>query len=156
MKKEAEEKGEEYVDPEDPEEYANRTQVDARRAREPWETDHLVKRLELCEQHFYRLNMSSLKARNVRCAHAKLMQNDTLCEKLRGCSWNETENAAQPAAGASETENATGNTRYPGRCVGKVPTTNDVKRSYRRMAMAWHPDKKKKASKRACRGRVTL
>ena len=177
LRKEAEEKGEEFVDPEDPEEFVNRTRIETQQKRNEWQTDRIVKTLALCEQHFYRLNMSSMKIREVRCLHPKLLHNGTNCQKLRGCSWiaanssetaNLTEvNSTVGSAGepnVTDVTNATDTTesggtgdptstandpqyRYGygngvGVCAATVPTTNDVKRSYRRMAMMWHPDKK--------------
>jgi tetratricopeptide (TPR) repeat protein len=159
LRKEAEEKGEEFVDPEDPAEYANRTRIETRRTRQEWETDRIVKSMALCEQHFYRLNMSSLKMRKVRCVQPKLLRNHTLCQKLRGCDWEETVDDTNADVVQDDTVNSTMESTNgtvndtessgtsalkPGVCVPKPPTTNDVKRSYRRMAMAWHPDKKHK------------
>ena len=164
LRKEAEEKGEDFVDPEDPAEYANRTQIEVKHRRLEWQTDRMVKTMALCEQHFYRLNMSSFKVRQVRCVKPKLLHNRTLCQKLRGCSWEETEIGSKPNGdgpesvpanstvtpiddptnGTNTTTTAEPNTTTTGEgiCVPKMPSTNDVKRSYRRMAMAWHPDKK--------------
>eukprot|EP01043_Picozoa_sp_COSAG02_P041470 COSAG02_NODE_3441_length_6735_cov_38.359233_1_plen_1640_part_10 len=161
LRKEADEKGEEFVDPEDPAEYANRTRIEVKHRRLEWQTDRMVQSMALCEQHFYRLNMSSFKVRRARCVQPRLLHNGTLCQKLRGCTWEETENRTNPngdgpesipvnltmtnvAGAANETSSTTTENLNPGKCVPKLPTTNDVKRSYRRMAMAWHPDKKHK------------
>lgn len=163
-KEEAEKAGKEYVDPH-PEPNGTNTTDAAHRLPRDWDEEGRIRRATICEGHYFRLNMSSFKTRQRRCGLPTLRHNRTRCAKLRGCTW-QPEARASPAPPVEEDDAAaeSGNESVwsaadaawlkakveedgwdedvRGDCAPKAVTVSDVKRSYRRLAMKWHPDKK--------------
>eukprot|EP01052_Picozoa_sp_SAG31_P000836 SAG31_NODE_26_length_32985_cov_39.054096_1_plen_1525_part_10 len=163
-REEADKRGTEYVDPFPDYNGTNSTEISQRLNRD-WDEEGRIKRATICEGHYFRLNMSSYKTRQRRCALVKLRHSRSLCSKLRGCIWHPDVQKHPPQAeqntGVQEVINETTSwdesddawlmskieddswdDEVRGRCEPKEVTLSDVKRSYRRMAMLWHPDKK--------------
>ena len=143
-KEEAEAEGKQYVDPHPESNETNATAMDRRRMRD-WDEERKISTATICEGHYFRLNMSSYKTRQRRCSFPVLKNNQTLCEKLRGCHWN----AIQAVENSSGSWAESFDEESSGDCVAKEVTVSDVKRSYRRLAMVWHPDKKHRPKAKA-------
>jgi tetratricopeptide (TPR) repeat protein len=155
-KEEADKAGEEYVDPHPEPELSNATAIDVRRYRDWHEEWHMKKKLNLCEGHYFRLNMSSFKTRQKRCKWDALQVTRTRCGKLRGCSWQPEVVIEAGEDDGSQSWLDSIDEEMDGQCNATEVTVSDVKRAYRRMALVWHPDKKHRPHAKAHAEKIFL